>query len=270
MAFPTTGILDNFNRADEGPPPTGWRSEGLVGASSGLIVQSNTCKDSTADGGVYATSYGPDSECFYTWSTLPANGQSCRLGVRISTPGGSTSGYELRVNRVDANPGADILYLRLDSGAATQLGATINDTDGALSSGVKFGMDVSGNTITGYVNRSGSWSSYSSQSDSTYTAAGYIGMRCSDTSALFDDFGGGTVSSGTPSNYTVINGTLSQLANVNAGGTDIDALTYKNTVSLTPTELAVLASTAGVAVTADSPSTQMKLIIKRIIRFVST
>lgn len=40
--------------------------------------------------------------------------------------------------------------------------------------------------------------------------------------------------------YTIINGSDQQLANVNAGGTDVDAYSYKDGVTLTNTELATL------------------------------
>jgi hypothetical protein len=40
--------------------------------------------------------------------------------------------------------------------------------------------------------------------------------------------------------YTIINGSDEQLVNVNAGGTDVDAYSYKDGVTLTNTELATL------------------------------
>lgn len=40
--------------------------------------------------------------------------------------------------------------------------------------------------------------------------------------------------------YTIINGSDEQLVNVNGGGTDVDALSFKNGVTLTNAELATL------------------------------
>jgi hypothetical protein len=40
--------------------------------------------------------------------------------------------------------------------------------------------------------------------------------------------------------YTIVNGSDEQLANVNAGGTDVDAYSYKNGVTLSDAELATL------------------------------
>jgi len=40
--------------------------------------------------------------------------------------------------------------------------------------------------------------------------------------------------------YTIVNGSDEQLVNVNGGGTDVDAYSYKDGVTLTNTELATL------------------------------
>lgn len=75
-------------------------------------------------------------------------------------------------------------------------------------------------------------------------------------------------------NYTIINGTESQLVNVNAGGTDVDALTYKDGITLTNTELAAVASTPGVAVTSDltavADAQQLKRVQSIAAQYVST
>lgn len=52
-------------------------------------------------------------------------------------------------------------------------------------------------------------------------------------------------------NYTIVNGTESQLVDVNGGGTDVDALATKDGVTLTNAELATLLATNGVAVIKD-------------------
>jgi len=40
--------------------------------------------------------------------------------------------------------------------------------------------------------------------------------------------------------YTVINGTESDILNINGGGTDVGAMTYRDGITLTATELATL------------------------------
>ncbi len=73
----------------------------------------------------------------------------------------------------------------------------------------------------------------------------------------------------TPSDYTVINGKLSTLT---AGASTVDPLTYKDNVSLTPSEVAALLTSPNVFVTlpVTSSGTQLRLIIKRVIRNSST
>lgn len=44
--------------------------------------------------------------------------------------------------------------------------------------------------------------------------------------------------------YTVVNGSDSQLVNINAGGTDVDAYCYKDGIVLTDAELAALLADA--------------------------
>lgn len=41
-------------------------------------------------------------------------------------------------------------------------------------------------------------------------------------------------------NYTVVNGSDEQLVNINAGGIDVDAYSYKDGITLDSTELAAL------------------------------
>lgn len=73
--------------------------------------------------------------------------------------------------------------------------------------------------------------------------------------------------------YTIINGTETQLANVNGGGTDVEALSAKDGVTLTNGELAAVASTQGVAVTSDltavAAATQLKRVIGVASQYVS-
>lgn len=70
--------------------------------------------------------------------------------------------------------------------------------------------------------------------------------------------------------YTIINGTEAQLVNVNVGGTDVDALTYKDAVTLTDVELATLLVTAGVGVAKSALSTKLKRVLSVAASYAST
>lgn len=195
MAFPTTSLLDDFNRADTGPPPSGsWDSAGLDLASSALSVVSNTCKSANTGGGAWGTTFGPDSEVYTTLATLMGANQRVRLYLRAQQTGGATlDGYMVDFQRVDANPGCDMKIFRIDNDANTQLGSTVSETGGALVTGNELGADVVGTTITGYIFRSGAWGSViSNTGDANYGSAGLIGMASTDSTARMDDFSGGT------------------------------------------------------------------------------
>lgn len=199
MAFPTTGILDNFDRVDEGPPPSAsWQSGGPSASSSSMKVTSNAMTDPSAgNGAVWGTSVGPDTECYITASTIIDNLDQLKIWLRLVTPGSTAvDGYQAKWLRDDSKPGAQVSLFRIDNNVATQLGTTFSDTGGTLASGNKFGADMVGSTITAYINR-GSWVSETSNSgDTTYTAAGFIALSVNNNTNVLDDFGGGTVVSG--------------------------------------------------------------------------
>ena len=58
MAFPTTGLLDDFNRADEGPPPSASWSISYGGPHGELKVSSNQCVVSDLTAGYFETNKG--------------------------------------------------------------------------------------------------------------------------------------------------------------------------------------------------------------------
>jgi hypothetical protein len=65
--------------------------------------------------------------------------------------------------------------------------------------------------------------------------------------------------------YTVINGTEAQLTNVDGSSTNIDALSYKNGITLDSAHLTTLSGTLGVAVTSDLTSNTSAQQVKRVI-----
>ena len=69
--------------------------------------------------------------------------------------------------------------------------------------------------------------------------------------------------------YTIVNGTDAQLVNVNAGGTDVDAYTYKDGVTLDNTELAEVCATPGVYVTDDLTGVANAVQVKRVLGIAS-
>src|SRR3989304_312219 len=125
MPSPSTPLLDDFNRADTGPPASSnWSNDpGSYGASGHKIV-SNECRGNANpwnhswwNAGVYA----PDSEVWITVATLPfSNDERVEVGVRaqdVGTP--FLDAYEFQWKQKTAGPDEWSLF-RKDNGGQTQ------------------------------------------------------------------------------------------------------------------------------------------------------
>src|SRR5437899_2007498 len=197
MAFPTTCILDKFNRADENPLSNGGKwSNPLIAGETSLQVISNTCRPngpSSASSNWWSdASFGADTEVFITVSTAGAAADYVGITVRtVNENSASLDGYILYVTFPSTWQ-----FFRLDNGAFTQLGANVTQT---VASGDAMGLSIVGTTLTAYYKASGgSWVSLNTRTDSTYTAAGHIGIdeKSAGPTTILDDFGGGTVVAG--------------------------------------------------------------------------
>jgi hypothetical protein len=195
MAFGDTGIIDNFNRTNEGPPLSSSWSE-HADYSAGWKVVSNRAE--VESGGVWCgnyynvSTYGPDCEVY---ATLAVTGSNIAQGVclRLQSPGSvNHDGYYFESDRWSGV----CKYFRIDDSSNTQLGSNVSVS---LSSGDKIGGDVNGSTLILYTDTGGGWTARGSRTDSTYSSAGYVALQCYDGNggviATFDDFGGGNLSS---------------------------------------------------------------------------
>lgn len=202
MAFPTTGILDNFNRADEGPPPSSsWDYPIDSSVANGIQVTTNTAgRVGFSFGASYwKTSFGPDSEVYGTLTTLPGTGIDCFFNVRIASPGtggsGGTGADGYSCSFINQSGSDELIYWRVDNATYTQLGST--QTPGNLSVGDKLGLEMIGSVLQAYRDTGGGWATYgTSESSGTYTAGGYISVGFGDNTGRIDDVGGGTVVAG--------------------------------------------------------------------------
>lgn len=192
MAFPTTPILDDFNRADEGPPPSAsWHTPGFPGDYDGLRVVSNQMTTDAGSIGGYSdwnTSYGPDCEFYFTIPNLLANNPSVIFYFRLDAPylEGTTKGYSLDIISGQVN------LIRLSDSASLHTEVM------AVSSGDKFGVSAVGDLLTVYYDGGGGWAELFNATDSDYTGAGYAAffldnILSNSPSNTIDDFGGGTL-----------------------------------------------------------------------------
>jgi len=183
MAFPESGILDDFNRSDEGPPP----SSSWADAVSGLEVVSNACKAS-ASGSPSKMSYWSDEtfdqgqECYVQITTKGPTGSEVGVVINYDEVGGT--GYQFYV---DVNAGTDNLVLAPLDGAGDVL-----ITPQEASDGDWIGISRSGNTVTGYYRAgAGAWTTIGAVSNDTYIDAKYVALFADHTDWVLDNFGGG-------------------------------------------------------------------------------
>ena len=124
MTWPTTGLLDDFNRADSTGLGANWTAD-TMGES---LVAPNVSGNQAARGASVSAAfynvatYGPDSEAFYDVAALTAN-QAIGLTLRVLSAGGvgTADGYYMEVQRNDTPDGWYIF--RYDNSVGTQLGA---------------------------------------------------------------------------------------------------------------------------------------------------
>jgi hypothetical protein len=181
--FPTTAVLDNFNRA--GPDPgANWSS--LFSSEPKFTLSGNQAvgpASSYAAAAWNAASFGPNVEVYATMSS----DVGVNLFARISNPGGALSGYS-----VEFHPNLSAVYIyRITNGAYS--GALGGKITASFARGARVGMQVNGSTISAWINTGSGWQNIGSRTDSTYSQAGYIGAELyGGTNRSFDDFGGGT------------------------------------------------------------------------------
>lgn len=188
--FPTTGILDNFNRANAGPPPSAsW--ENTSWTAYGLSVNSNTCINANYDNDAYATwisaTYGNDIEVYVTISSVVDFGEASVIAI---TNMAEIDGYRAIVS-VDADT---FKLFRLDNGTPTQLGSDYN-ISGGLANGDKIGLELTPTSAKAWFYDAGTttWIEAVSNADTTYrSTATELVLHSWRPDIPLDDFGGGT------------------------------------------------------------------------------
>lgn len=198
MAFPTTSVLDTYDRADNASLGANWTNAIFTGDLSARIVSNQKGGNSdTADNYNSAywnvSTFGPNCEIYETISVEGFGGTfggGREFMARLTGLDGTPSGYSTFGN---GNGDSTWGIYRYDNGVATLLGATITQ---AIVDGDAVGIEVNGSTITLYFKAAaGSWTSLGTRTDSTYTGAGNIGaiLQQSGAAARADNFGGGTI-----------------------------------------------------------------------------
>jgi hypothetical protein len=186
MPEPAAVLLDDFNRADTGPPPSSQWTNGVftfVGGE-GLLVVSNRC--SRPAGGSFrqgsywnASLYGPDC-CVIVdlgaWTNTFNNGISIYLRL-VQIGSGTTDGYAVHINRDVSSTVWGIQ--RMTNGAGTDIAPGVAQ---AIAAGDKLALQTIGPVIEAWIKPSGgNWTLVTRAIDTTYAGAGSVGIEITGT-----------------------------------------------------------------------------------------
>lgn len=190
MAFPTTGILDNFNRADENPLVGATGTEwGDRNTNDDLSIETNLVRGQTV--GTLASRYwaaatfGPDCEAYCSVNHTPNTAADyIRLWARIQNPGAvGETGYMMQWSN---NTSGARLFVETARETFTQLA---QNASARYADGDVIGIELIGTSFKLYQNGT----SILSVTDGTISLAGNIALGGRGTSFRWDDFGGGTI-----------------------------------------------------------------------------
>jgi len=192
MAFPTTGILDDFT-TDEDPISEGgvWTGPLYTTHSQLRKVSGQLAREATgaAWGSSYlAADYGPECEAYMTIATADA-AHEMTLHVKMSPIGDTTmDGYSFDYFRGSTVNG---LY-RYDNGAGTQLGSLFTQV---WSNGDAVGVEyLAGNIAVYRKPAAGAWGQLATRGETTYQSqSGKTAVVIEGTTYRMDDLGGGTL-----------------------------------------------------------------------------
>lgn len=182
-------VIDNFNRAN-GPLIDGvsWAQNEEPG---GIITANQLGADGTNYVDCYyaAAQFGPDVDVAISMPTKMPDTRYLALIARLRDPGAGTwDGYQVTMLPVSGTDTVEIR--RTDNGIDTVLGAVVSQE---WAAGDSLGLRCFGSSIELWRKPSGGdWTQLATRTDSTYGAAGYVGLvahrnttwRCDDFAAV--------------------------------------------------------------------------------------
>jgi hypothetical protein len=199
MSFPTTSVLDDFNRADTVPPalPSANWLDYLDGASPTAAVQSNQLGPTNAFQSNYWTElFDEDQEVWATLEVMP--GQSFVLVARAQNPNTPTRSYYYLI----IWGGGDVYLEKVVAGAGSFL-QTLGGV-GTILAGDEVGLRCEGSTISAWQN---GVQLGTDLTDATITGPGYVGLAFGNSDVgRIDDFGGGSLVAPAPPDGTFPSG----------------------------------------------------------------
>jgi hypothetical protein len=196
--FPTTPILDNFNRADEDPIAGIWSDDlfgtGIVGCEvdTNQLVKSGT---GDTDAGCWVNEMFPaDQEVYVTLPNASSHGDNTSFYLYVclhNTPGTvDVDGYALQFRKRAAD--TDVISLHKMTGSSvSQVGSNI-DQEVLDNEEIGFSIAADG-TLTAWHDGGGGWTSIGTESGTSYNCNNtQVGLRVSVGNHIVDDVGGGS------------------------------------------------------------------------------
>jgi RHS repeat-associated protein len=209
--FPTTSVLDNFNRANGaiGNNWTGQNTSSFTVSSNQLAINSSGLDSFVVWN---PASYSADQEAYVTISQISANGLEQGLLLKAASNGTAA----IKVVYVAATNIVKVFTYTTAQGWV-QRGADISVT---MNNGDQFGARAKADGDVEVYRNGSLLGTVSVTAWSPYTGGGYIGLWYSNVSgAVVDDFGGGNIS-----------------ASPTATPTNTSTPTYTPTITDTPTQ----------------------------------
>lgn len=197
---PITLVLDDFNRPDEGPPPSAnWVPFSYGGAAQQLLVRSNTCACTGGAGDVWAEPFEGDQEVFAT--LVPGSGGAAvshQLWCCIQEAGLVEGTWPVPGYSIDLR--WDYIMVNRDATQILRIG-TRPPTPGDPPNteiGDIFLLRVDKGMVQVWRQKPDEpWALLGEVADATYTG-GYIGLYHNSDWSASDDFGGGSLAAAPP------------------------------------------------------------------------
>lgn len=180
--FPSTGLLDNFNRSD-GPLGAAWEELTTLGAGMPDVLNSAAVGGDGYKGARLVASFPADQESYFTLRAAASAGVFFGLWVRLTDDNGYQISYDPLTGKIALS--------RVDAGTVTIL----DDEDYSPGDGHGIGITAQGSTIRGWVRVGPTWTKVFEEDDATYetgSLAFHI-FELGDPDLILDDFGGGAL-----------------------------------------------------------------------------
>lgn len=245
LSFPYTSVLDNFNRANQGPPMTGWSD-----LDAGWKVSSNQAVSNDAVGNISrisSTSTGADREAYCTINAMPGTSKSFSLLLVDS----SGNGYSADLSQNGSDQHSLFISRRDAYGGTTLIAHTY--AAGVLQVGLKIGIrSYSSGVQELWANFGSGWFVVVSTVDTTHGTAvsRQVVMSGDSTATIIDDVGGGNLPSLSSSGVGAASFTGRATTNgVIGAATGVGAASFVGEEGSTPGQ-GVLGGVAGIAAAA--------------------